>query len=125
MSICRVPKHSLGKDVIVEDPHTGCLGCASGPGGQRNIFGNKFGQYLAAIQVSREHAQEILQARRLAETESSAGKGTNKRAAAAEEDDDEEGEEEGPETVWAANEQERTLETAEAADGAKRRRQMM
>jgi bud site selection protein 31 len=44
VSICRVPKHSLGADTIVEDPVTGCLGCASGPGGQRNIFGNKYGE---------------------------------------------------------------------------------
>ena len=53
-SICRVPKHALGPDASVEDPTTGCRGCASGPGGQRNIFGNKYGQYLAAIQVARE-----------------------------------------------------------------------
>lgn len=32
----------------------GCRGCASGPGGSANIFGNKYGQYLAAIQVARE-----------------------------------------------------------------------
>ncbi|VEU40961.1 unnamed protein product [Pseudo-nitzschia multistriata] len=37
------------------DPTTGCLGCASGPGaGPRNIFGNKYGQYLATVQVARE-----------------------------------------------------------------------
>ena len=36
----------------IEDPNTGCRGCSSGDGG--NIFGNKYGQYLAAIQVARE-----------------------------------------------------------------------
>ena len=58
VSICRVPKHALGPDTIVEDPHTGCLGCSSGPGGQRNIFGNKYGQYLASIQVARDQERE-------------------------------------------------------------------
>ena len=34
---------------------TGCLGCASGKGaGPRNIFGNKYGQNLAAVQIARE-----------------------------------------------------------------------
>eukprot|EP01059_Diplonema_ambulator_P014424 TRINITY_DN25336_c0_g1_i1.p1 TRINITY_DN25336_c0_g1~~TRINITY_DN25336_c0_g1_i1.p1 ORF type:complete len:268 (+),score=101.98 TRINITY_DN25336_c0_g1_i1:64-804(+) len=55
VSICRVPKHDLGPDhPAVEDKFCGCRGCASGRGGKRNIFGNKYGQYLAAIQVSRE-----------------------------------------------------------------------
>eukprot|EP00595_Chromulina_sp_UTEXLB2642_P003611 CAMPEP_0196767176 /NCGR_PEP_ID=MMETSP1095-20130614/37046_1 /TAXON_ID=96789 ORGANISM="Chromulina nebulosa, Strain UTEXLB2642" /NCGR_SAMPLE_ID=MMETSP1095 /ASSEMBLY_ACC=CAM_ASM_000446 /LENGTH=126 /DNA_ID=CAMNT_0042133847 /DNA_START=354 /DNA_END=734 /DNA_ORIENTATION=- len=36
---------------------TGCRGCASGSGGQKNIFGNRYGQYLAAIQISREERQ--------------------------------------------------------------------
>eukprot|EP00659_Diplonema_papillatum_P008945 gene8945-13848_t len=55
VSICRVPRYELGPDhPMVEDKFTGCRGCASGRGGRRNIFGNKYGQYLAAIQVSRE-----------------------------------------------------------------------
>ena len=41
-----------------EDPVTGCRGCASGPGGESNIFGNKYGQHLAAIQVAREELQQ-------------------------------------------------------------------
>jgi len=41
--------------VQIEDPTTGCRGCASGSGG--NIFGNKYGQYLAAIQIAREERQ--------------------------------------------------------------------
>jgi bud site selection protein 31 len=51
VSICRVPRSSL--DGPVEDQTTGCLGCGSGPT-TRNIFGNKYGQYLAQIQVARE-----------------------------------------------------------------------
>ena len=31
-------------------------GCAPGPGGYNNIFGNRYGQYLASIQVKREAA---------------------------------------------------------------------
>ena len=35
---------------------TGCRGCASGKGaGPRNIFGNKYGQNLAAVQIAREN----------------------------------------------------------------------
>ena len=52
VSICRVPASSLGDDAVVECPTTGCRGCASG--GARNIFGTKYGQYLAKIQVARE-----------------------------------------------------------------------
>lgn len=51
VSICRVPRHALPPGTEIEDPNTGCRGCASGSGG--NIFGNKYGQYLAAIQVAR------------------------------------------------------------------------
>ena len=37
------------------DPTTGCMGCASGVGaGPNNIFGNKYGQNLAAVQMARE-----------------------------------------------------------------------
>lgn len=54
VSICRVPKHCLAEGTYIEDATTGCHGCASGPGGESNIFGNKYGQYLAAIQVARE-----------------------------------------------------------------------
>lgn len=53
VSICRVPKSSLSEGSVFEDPVTGCRGCASG-GGEVNIFGNKYGQYLADIQVARE-----------------------------------------------------------------------
>lgn len=52
VSICRVPKHCLAPGTEIEDPMTGCRGCASGS--SSNIFGNKYGQYLAAIQIARE-----------------------------------------------------------------------
>lgn len=52
VSICRVPKQCLAPGTEIEDPTTGCRGCASGS--SHNIFGNKYGQYLAAIQVARE-----------------------------------------------------------------------
>jgi bud site selection protein 31 len=58
VSICRVPRFSLTEGMEIEDPVTGCRGCASGPGGNKNIFGNKYGQYLAAIQIARESRQE-------------------------------------------------------------------
>jgi bud site selection protein 31 len=53
VSICRVPKKDLDEDQIVEDPNTGCRGCASRDGVE-NIFGNKYGERLADIQVARE-----------------------------------------------------------------------
>jgi bud site selection protein 31 len=59
VSICRVPKKSIQSGTPVEDPTTGCLGCASG--GIKNIFGNKYGQYLAAIQVAREERDLLLE----------------------------------------------------------------
>lgn len=52
VSICRVPKQFLAAGTEIEDPTTGCKGCASGS--SHNIFGNKYGQYLAAIQIARE-----------------------------------------------------------------------
>ena len=65
-SICRVPMKDRGenaKDAI--DPTTGCMGCASGMGaGPKNIFGNKYGQNLAAVQIAREKRMEILEVRK-------------------------------------------------------------
>ena len=54
-SLCRVPEKSLANGVIVKDPVTGCQGCASGSS-VRNIFDNKYGQHLAAVQLTREEA---------------------------------------------------------------------
>jgi hypothetical protein len=57
-SICRVPKFGLGdSDRVIVGNSTGCLGCASGPGGFSNIFGNKYGQNLADIQMCRERGK--------------------------------------------------------------------
>jgi len=58
VSICRVPRHFLRKGQIVQDSHSGCRGCSSGKGGYHNIFGNKYGQRLAAIQMMREKMSE-------------------------------------------------------------------
>lgn len=52
VSICRVPKQSLAPGTEIVEPTTGCRGCASGS--NNNIFGNKYGQYLAGIQIARE-----------------------------------------------------------------------
>ena len=62
-SICRVPlKDRSTEQKTAQDPTTGCLGCASGKGaGPRNIFGNKYGQYLAAVQVAREERMKKLE----------------------------------------------------------------
>lgn len=61
VSMCRVPKFNLAPDTQVEDPITGCRGCASGSGGEKNIFGNKYGQYLASIQIARENRLDELE----------------------------------------------------------------
>lgn len=53
VSVCRVPAKVLDDSQIVENPMTGCRGCASGVT-TKNIFGNKYGEYLADIQVARE-----------------------------------------------------------------------
>ncbi|CAM9283605.1 unnamed protein product [Chrysoparadoxa australica] len=112
VSICRVPKHHLGPDTVVEDPNTGCLGCASGAGGNKNIFGNKYGQYLAAIQIAREKRQ--------LEQEEAGGEGEAAAAAAtanAADDSDEEPDREG---VWAQDAEEAKLgpEGGTAKEGA-------
>jgi len=53
VSVCRVPSKVLDEHQIVENPMTGCRGCASGAT-TKNIFGNKYGEYLADVQVARE-----------------------------------------------------------------------
>jgi len=82
VSICRVPKHCLAPGTEIEDPMTGCRGCASGA--SSNIFGNKYGQYLAAIQVARE---ERIAQRRALQAQLQA-----QQAAEDAEDDEDEGE---------------------------------
>lgn len=68
-SICRVPIKDRGENAkTAQDPTTGCLGCASGTGaGPSNIFGNKYGQNLAAVQMAREKRILALEAKREAE----------------------------------------------------------
>jgi bud site selection protein 31 len=58
-AICRVPRKKLqpGKQMFFE-AHTGCRGCASGRGSHSNIFGNKYGQNLADVQLLREQKLE-------------------------------------------------------------------
>ncbi|KAG7341820.1 G10 protein [Nitzschia inconspicua] len=65
-SICRVPLWDRSPEAkTAQDPTTGCLGCASGKGaGPRNIFGNKYGQYLAAVQIAREERLQKLEEKR-------------------------------------------------------------
>ena len=65
-SICRVPMWDRSAEAkTAQDPTTGCLGCASGKGaGPRNIFGNKYGQYLAAVQIAREERLQKLEEKR-------------------------------------------------------------
>lgn len=116
VSICRVPKHFLAPGAMVEDPTTGCQGCASGPGGCKNIFGNKYGQYLAAIQIAREERRA---AREAAEAEEAEREDDEDGAS----DDEEDKEEAGPvghldgssmaktgPSLWATEEEEAGME---------------
>jgi bud site selection protein 31 len=63
-SICRVPFKDRNDDQkYAKDPTTGCMGCASTTTSQQqgqshNIFGNKYGQNLAAVQIAREKRME-------------------------------------------------------------------
>eukprot|EP00584_Thalassiosira_punctigera_P007162 CAMPEP_0172534526 /NCGR_PEP_ID=MMETSP1067-20121228/6857_1 /TAXON_ID=265564 ORGANISM="Thalassiosira punctigera, Strain Tpunct2005C2" /NCGR_SAMPLE_ID=MMETSP1067 /ASSEMBLY_ACC=CAM_ASM_000444 /LENGTH=242 /DNA_ID=CAMNT_0013319331 /DNA_START=133 /DNA_END=858 /DNA_ORIENTATION=- len=67
-SICRVPlKDRSPEQMAAQDPTTGCRGCASGVGQPRNIFGNKYGQNLAAVQIAREKRMEELERKRFLE----------------------------------------------------------
>jgi bud site selection protein 31 len=69
-SICRVPlKDRSPEQMSAMDPTTGCRGCASGEGQPRNIFGNKYGQNLAAVQVAREKRMEEMERKRQREEE--------------------------------------------------------
>jgi len=54
---CRIPNTCL-KGKQIENPANGCRGCASGEYGfELNIFGNKYGEHVAAIQIAREERQ--------------------------------------------------------------------
>lgn len=54
VSICRTPKSKLAGRDDVSYIFNGCLGCGSGQAGVENIFGNKYGQRLAEVQIQRE-----------------------------------------------------------------------
>ena len=89
-SICRVPyKDRSPEQRAVADPTTGCLGCASGKkGGPRNIFGNKYGQNLAAVQIAREKRQAAKE-KKLAEVAAKAEEEKAKQQKEEDDDDDE------------------------------------
>ncbi len=60
--ICHVPlKDRSPEQLLVMDPTMGCRGCAIGAGQPRNIFGNKYGQNLSAVQIAREIRTEELE----------------------------------------------------------------
>jgi hypothetical protein len=42
------------EQMTAQDPTIGCRGCALGIGQSRNVFGNKYGQNLAAVEIARE-----------------------------------------------------------------------
>ena len=79
----------MGESSVVECPTTGCRGCASSSDAPRNIFGNKYGQHLAGVQVRREERE--------AQKESA-----QKRPREEEEEEDVVGRSTGP-GVWAEN----------------------
>lgn len=85
VSICRVPWSArTTAQQQARDPTTGCMGCASGGKSQpRNIFGTKYGQNLAAVQMAREQRAE---AKRMAQEQAAAQ--ARLRDLAAGEDDD-------------------------------------
>jgi bud site selection protein 31 len=92
-SICRVPMWDRSPEAkTAQDPTTGCLGCASGKGaGPRNIFGNKYGQYLAAVQIAREERLQKLEEKRKQENEE------RKKADGSDDDDDDDTDDESDE----------------------------
>ena len=87
-SICRVPIKDRGEtQKNAQDPTTGCLGCASGKGaGPRNIFGNKYGQNLAAVQIAREKRMAAIEAKREAERMKQSNKDDEENSDGGEED---------------------------------------
>jgi bud site selection protein 31 len=95
---------------------TGCMGCASGKNaGPRNIFGNKYGQNLAAVQIAREKRAEQRQLAQIQEQQQ------QQQQANRDDDDDEETDDEddyGPAPtagIWAGSEK-LQLESERAAD---------
>lgn len=112
VSICRVPKQCLAPGTEIEDPTTGCRGCASGS--SSNIFGNKYGQYLAAIQVAREERiaqRKAIEKQQLEENENCNNDSENEENQAESSEDDNENSDESD------NEDKSDLGPVGAADG--------
>lgn len=98
-----------------QDPTTGCLGCASGKGaGPTNIFGNKYGQYLAAVQIAREERLAKIAQQKAAAAAASAQKDSDQDETDDDDNDDdddetdneEEGDDYGPTPaagIWAGS----------------------
>ena len=118
VSICRVPPQSLGDDQVVECPTTGCRGCASG--GQRNIFGNKYGQSLAKIQILREQREQREAAAAGAKRARDDDNDDAPPPPPGDDDDDVVGRSTKP-TIWAADDDDRAYDD-DGGDGAKRAR---
>ncbi|GMI31553.1 hypothetical protein TrCOL_g1855 [Triparma columacea] len=58
VSICRVPRSERREKGEIQDPNTGCTGCCSGDVKGGNVFGNRYGQRLAGIQIGREERRK-------------------------------------------------------------------
>jgi bud site selection protein 31 len=89
-SICRVPRKERSADNReVVDSYSGCTGCASGSTRGGNIFGNKYGQRLAGVQVGRERREERKRKERAIAEES-------RKAAGGGDDETDSSDDEGP-----------------------------
>eukprot|EP00814_Leptocylindrus_danicus_P011593 CAMPEP_0116030200 /NCGR_PEP_ID=MMETSP0321-20121206/16704_1 /TAXON_ID=163516 /ORGANISM="Leptocylindrus danicus var. danicus, Strain B650" /LENGTH=208 /DNA_ID=CAMNT_0003504943 /DNA_START=24 /DNA_END=651 /DNA_ORIENTATION=+ len=91
--ICRVPHTQRSAELkFAQDPTTGCMGCASGKGaGPKNIFGNKYGQRLAAVQIAREQRMEAVakeESEAAAKAAKAAGAGDSFTDESSDDDDD-------------------------------------
>lgn len=98
-SICRVPwKDRSPEQRGVADPTTGCLGCASGgaDAGPRNIFGTKYGQNLAAVQIAREKRQAAKEEREKQKAQETAIAAAAEAAEKSKEDEDDDDDGDAP-----------------------------
>ncbi|KAL3815426.1 hypothetical protein ACHAXA_009171 [Cyclostephanos tholiformis] len=126
-SICRVPLRDRSPEqLLAMDPTTGCRGCASGVGQPRNIFGNKYGQNLAAVQIAREMRMEELEQRRGVEAarkgwgEGEGGGGEGDSETEGDDDNDDDDDEFGPTPaggVWAKDGSKLESESERLAEG--------
>lgn len=108
-SICRVPIYDRPEEArAAQDPTTGCRGCACGKGaGPRNIFGNKYGQNLAAVQIARENRMKQTEKQREELKQKSQMKQGDGETDEGDEETDDEEEDYGPTPasgVWAGSE---------------------